>query len=170
VINEEMSKHPTGLAGWIRRNYIIVILFMGISLPMILFVLYGLTLLIEWNSIDDLVKSTAMEIISGGTLSLGALSLAVLSYSFSQMHSSRTSLQKAPYRRLAIVAFMITSISLTDTFVSLIFLLTKAPFSFEMALILLLALIFGVIIMVNLWTLEEFFPRISKNTETKSFD
>lgn len=142
----------------VRKNYVFLLVWITVLFSVFLLTFFGTEFLGYLNQVDPATKSSVMGAISGGTLALGALSLTVLSYSFSEMHSRTTTETKAPYRRLALIAFLIIMLSLTDSFVSMIFLLTKGPFSFEVSLTLLFLIVIGLVLMVSLWIIAELVP------------
>lgn len=141
-----------------RNDLVALIVWLAIVLAIVFIIPFGAELILSWRLIDQGTKLTVMTDISGGTLSLGALSLAVLTYSFAQTHSSKTTIAKKPYRTLSVVSFLVISMSLTDSFVATIYLLTKAPFSFEISLGLFFVIIIGLLAMTSIWLLNEFKP------------
>ncbi len=153
---------------WLRHNYIILTVIIGIAFPSFIFTTYGLCIIQDWQKIETSVKSIIMETISAGTLSLGALSLVILSYSFSEIRSSKTTIQKAPYRRLAIISYILIFICLTDAFTSIAFLLTAAPFTFELSITLFFIIVIGLIINVIQWVIDELVPKNKKETIFKA--
>lgn len=137
-----------------KRHYeSLVLLTMMISL--IIIGLFTIGLSHFRGEIDQSSKLNLMGNILEGTLALGALSLAVLAFSLAQVHLGSTTLEKTPYRRLALIAYLVTPLSLTDTILSAIFILAEVPFSFELSLVLLYAIVVGLIVLVTAWMLEE---------------
>lgn len=132
---------------------ILVLLTATVSFSLIMFFTFMLPT--YWNQVDKTAISTVMGYVSGGTLSLGALSLTVLAYSLSEVRSRETSRQKAPYRRLAMIAYLITPLSLTDAIISILYVLTEMPYSFETSLALLYAIVIILIALVSLWIMED---------------
>jgi len=106
--------------------------------------------------VRETAKLTVMGYVSGGTLALGALSLTILAYAFSEARSRPTAAQKEPYRRLALMAYLITPLSLTDAVVSILYILTEVQYSFEASLFLLYLTVVQLIVLVTAWVFQEF--------------
>ena len=138
------------------EHYFVEILVYSTMITMLsIIAVFTVPLVIQFNQIDSTSKSNLMENILEGTLALGALSLTVLGYSFSQVHSGRSTAEKAPYRRLGYIMYFVTPLSVVDALISSIFILTETSYSFEMSLILLYIIVVGLIIAVSLWVIKE---------------
>lgn len=139
----------------IEQHYVDILVYSTLIAMLSIITFFTISLVIQFKQIASTSKSNLMENILEGTLALGALSLTVLGYSFSQVHSGRSTAEKTPYRRLSCIMYFIIPLSLVDALISSIFILTKTPYSFEMSLILLYIIVVGLIITVSLWVRKE---------------
>lgn len=139
----------------IEQHYVEILVWLTLIATLSIITFFTIPLVIQFRQIGSTEKSSLMENILEGTLALGALSLTVLGYSFSQIRSGRSTIEKTPYRRLSCIMYFIIPFSMVDALISSIFILTKTPYSFEVSLILLYIIVVGLIIAVSLWVRKE---------------
>jgi hypothetical protein len=132
------------------------LVFLGGLFPLLLIVVSAGTLVASWTEISELAKLDFAKGILTGTLTMGSLSLTVLAYAISQIKSQGTTIQKAPYRYLAVVASFVILVSLSNAMVAAVFVLAKVPYFFEISLLLFYFVIVGVVVLVIYWMQKEF--------------
>ena len=138
-----------------KKHFVEILVYSTLIGMLSIITFFTVPLVVQFNQIDSTSKSNLMENILEGTLALGALSLTVLGYSFSQVRSGRSTAEKTPYRRLGYIMYLVTPLSVVDALISSIFILTKTPYSFETSLILLYIIVVGLIIAVSVWVIKE---------------
>lgn len=112
-------------------------------------------LIVKFDQITEANKISVIENILQGTLTLGAIALTVLGYAFSQMQHGESTKERAPYKRIAYIMYLITPLSMADVGTSISFLLTREPYSFQVSLILLYIIVVGLMLSVSLWVRKE---------------
>jgi len=137
------------------KNYKDILVFSSIVASFSIITFFTSLFVLNWNQIDPNCKTNVMGFVIGGTLSLGALSLTVLAYAISEARTRETATEKAPYRKLAMIAYLITPLSLTDAIVSLLFVLSEVQYSFEVSIIILYIIVVALITLVSAWIQQD---------------
>ncbi len=124
-----------------------------ISLSLIAIFLIPIAQNFELIAIENMVS--VAENILQGTLSLGAIALAVLAYTFSELHRGKSTKERAPYKRIVYIIYLITSLSMADVTLALSFIMTSNLCAFYGSLLLLYIIVVGVSVSVFYWVRQE---------------